>query len=71
MSRASKATYVNTLEKGLIQYYFEIFASNNEAYIEKTDLYKRDSHDSGWFTVEEARRCWKALTSKGFTVVVE
>lgn len=68
-TRQAKVTYVNTLEKGNIGYYFEIFADNNEAYLEKHDHSKRDYVvASGWFTVEEARRYWKTLKAKGFVI---
>lgn len=61
-----KNTFVGELRKDNIRYYFEI--KESDAYIEKTFItggLKEDEH-YGHFTVEQARKCYKALLNKGF-----
>lgn len=72
--------FANTLIKGNIQYYFEIrdfaefsadencYMPAEEAYIEKTLRVGGTEADEhyGIFTIEEARKCYKALLNKGF-----
>lgn len=60
--------FAGALRKGNIEYYFEVA---NDAYIEKIDHSKRDSSESGHFTIEQGRKCYKALLHKGFKVVTE
>ena len=61
--------FAGTLRKGNIGYYFEVA---DDAYIEKQDYSKNDfGIESGHFTIEQGRRCYKALLHKGFKVVTE
>ena len=63
--------YAGSLRKGNVNYYFEI--NGPDAYIEKTFVVggMRENEHYGHFTVEEARKCWKALKAKGFTEYIE
>lgn len=60
-------TFAGTLAKGNVQYYFEIA---EDAYIEKTFIVGGNMDDEHWghFTIEEARKCYRALLRKGFKV---
>ena len=67
--------FIGTLTKGNVNYYFEIrdreigfTADDRTAYIEKTFAVggRREDEHYGYFTVEEARKCYKALLAKGF-----
>lgn len=63
--------YVGTLKKVNISYYFEI--TETEAYIEKDNVWSPNSCRDcyGFFTIEQARKCYAALKAKGFVEVEE
>lgn len=77
-----KTIFAGELRKDNIRYYFEIatkeaFCDAPEgsmpepmAYIEKTTLQNKSLGD-GYFTVEQARKCYKALLDKGFKAYFE
>lgn len=59
--------FAGSLYSGNVYYYFEI--KGNDAYIEKGLVVGGTSEDvkCGHFTIDEARKCYKALKNKGFT----
>ena len=59
--------FAGSLYSENVYYYFEI--KGNDAYIEKGFVVGGTSEDvkSGHFTIDEARKCYKALKDKGFT----
>lgn len=73
----TNTTFVGELRKGHISYYFEISEGSEfmpeenvnmpveSAYIEKTYA-DTDRGEFGHFSVEQARKCWKALKLKGY-----
>lgn len=66
--------FIGMLERGCTKYYFEVkepqigfTADTKVAYIEKQTPYGEDFNSTyGRFTLDEARRCYKALLAKGF-----
>lgn len=67
--------FIGTLTKDNVNYYFEVreqeigfTADNKTAYIEKTFTVggRHEDEHYDYFTVEEARKCYKALLAKGF-----
>ena len=78
--KMESVTFAGTLKKSPVSYYFQIgtttewcpeenvYMPSEVAYIEKNDvLYKNACADAyGYFTIEEARKCYRALLKKGF-----
>lgn len=67
-----KIKFAGMLRKGNISYYFEV--KDTDVYIEKNDNSKRNdgnADDYGHFTLDEGRRCYRALLNKGFKPVIE
>ena len=58
--------FVGTLTKDGTDYYFEI---TEDAYIEKIPFIGESK--AGRFTIEQARKCYKALLNKGYRLVNE
>lgn len=63
---SSPVIYSGSLRKDNVNYYFEV--REDDAYIEKTFVVggMREDEHYGHFTLEQARKCWKALKTKGF-----
>lgn len=68
MKKDTKVKFAGSLVKGNVRYYFEI--TEEDAYIEKTFRVggKREDEHYGHFSIDKARRCYKALLNKGFAV---
>lgn len=80
MKKDSRVIFASSLVKGNVRYYFEIktwaefypdencWMPEEDAYIEKSFRVggKREDEHFGHFTINEARKCYKALLNKGF-----
>ena len=68
---SSPVIYAGSLRKDNVNYYFEV--KEDDAYIEKTFVVggMREDEHYGHFTLEQARKCWKALKAKGFTEYID
>lgn len=75
----TNVTFIGELRKGHILYLFEISESHEEdfsgecdfrivesAYIEKRNLTTNSEGECGHFSIDQARKCWKALKAKGY-----
>ena len=62
----ANVTFAGTLQNRNTRYYFEI---GEDAYIEKQVVTPHKVLHDGHFTIEQARKCYKALLNKGYRPV--